>query len=292
MKTPSDRLRLTLSVLLAVILSSMTVVLGAAPLRTLSFSLGWKKFCLMTGMIVTLMMLLDMWPMATVFLALASLSIIFCEQERKGRDFFISGFVAVMVGLLMGGVLQLIFHGFSWQSFIDVASEQVGQFVLQIKQINPKVQIESEVVLEQLPSIFVVVLIFALGLSLVLEGRLLKWLGKQREGVSHPSPLEFKMPDLFIWVLMVVFLLSFKNFEMKAVEIVSINILNILVALFFWQGVAIIATFFAVKRIGVLWQYLAYFFIVTQFFVGVTLVGVVDFWLEFRKKLQIKELLK
>ena len=272
--------------LLAIALTSTTLILGAVPLRVLTLLWGLRKFCIFSGVVTALIAISGLVPLAASFLALSSVVAIFYYMDQKGRGLFVSGLSAVAGASIIGVGFFVVCNSFSLIHFWELLSQQVEQFIFQVKQINPKIKLKPEPLLEQLPSICVIMLTFSLSLSLILQKKALSWLGIKDEGAFRHSLTEFKMPDVAVWILIVSFLLSFKNFDIKGVEILATNSLNILIALFFWQGIAIMATFFKVKRVGVLWQYLAYLFLITQFFIGVTFLGVMDFWMEFRAKIQ------
>ena len=64
----------------------------------------------------------------------------------------------------------------------------------------------------------------------------------------------------------------------------SANVFNIAVMLYFFQGLAVVVDFFAVKRVSVIWRTVAYLLIFLQLFLMVAFIGFVDLWLEFRNR--------
>lgn len=278
--------------LFSLVLSSVTVVLGVIPLRTLVLSLGSKRFCFLVVVVSFSLIPFGFWSLATVFSSLAGLSVVGYELQSRGRGLFSSGFWAVISAFSVGGFVQAVSHNFSWQSFFETMGKQVQDFVSQIKTINPKLEVESIEILQQVPSVLIILLIFAFALSLILQDRFSFFLGdflSEKQEDSQKVLNQFKVPDILVWVLLISFLLSFKNFDIKWLEILALNVLNVLAAIFFWQGLAIVASLFAIRKTGPFWRFLAYFFLVTQFFLGLALLGFVDFWLDFRDKLRPRE---
>ena len=278
--------------LFSLVLSSVTVILGAVPLRALVISLGSKRFCFLMGVLFFSLISFGLWSMATVFSSLVTLSVVGYELQSRGKGIFSSGSLAVISAFSVGGFVQAVSHGFNWQSFFTVANQQVQNFMVQVKSINPKLEVESVEILQQVPSVLIILLVFAFALSLVFESRFSFFMdgsSSKRQGDFQKILNQFKVPDVLVWALLVSFLLSFKNFDIKWVEVSALNILNVLVAIFFWQGLAIIASLFAMRGTGPFWRFLAYFFLVTQFFLGLALLGLVDFWLDFRDKLRPRE---
>jgi hypothetical protein len=105
--------------------------------------------------------------------------------------------------------------------------------------------------------------------------------GEQRQELGL---LSFKLPDSYIWIAMFSFLLSFIDIGPKQVSMVATNIVNVMVVLYFFQGLAVIEAFFSALRFGPVMRLVSYLVILLQLFVVVAAIGLIDFWVEFRKR--------
>ncbi len=96
---------------------------------------------------------------------------------------------------------------------------------------------------------------------------------------------DLRLPDGVIWLFIGALLGAFGGFEVRGVEATSVNILNVSFVLFFFQGIAVVAKFFEKLRMGSFWQFVFMLLIVVHLFLFVSLVGLTDYWLDFRTRL-------
>jgi uncharacterized protein YybS (DUF2232 family) len=137
----------------------------------------------------------------------------------------------------------------------------------------------------------IIAIMGALALALIGVNKLLTAfsLPGRRFDVSSSEELTlFRVPDPVLWFAMVAILGAFVKHGRPWLEVISLNALNVLAVLYFFQGLAVIASAFRVFKIGPFWQVLWYFVLVVQLFLMVSLLGFVDFWLEFRERLTRK----
>src|SRR5690606_13411937 len=121
------------------------------------------------------------------------------------------------------------------------AEALVTQFTEKLHAVNPGLKIDASLLVQLIPSAVVTILIVALGIGLIFERRAFSWLKLPREKVaSQLKLLEFRVPDFMIWVAMTAFLLTMENFNVKALEILGLNIVNVVTVLYFFQGLAIL----------------------------------------------------
>jgi uncharacterized protein YybS (DUF2232 family) len=78
---------------------------------------------------------------------------------------------------------------------------------------------------------------------------------------------------------------AFGEFGLVGAQATSVNFLNVCLMLFFFQGLAVIYRFFAVFRVGFFWQALLMIIVVGQLFLLVSLLGLMDHWVDFRARL-------
>src|SRR5690606_40408657 len=94
----------------------------------------------------------------------------------------------------------------------------------------------------------------------------------------------FRVPDVMIWPLLLSMLFSFTQHGYEFVRLVSLNVLNVLTVLYFFQGLAVVAAYFRVYRVNSLLQTLFYVFVLFQA-MFLSVIGLADYWLDFRHRL-------
>ncbi|MDY0190132.1 MAG: DUF2232 domain-containing protein [Desulfuromonas sp.] len=112
---------------------------------------------------------------------------------------------------------------------------------------------------------------------------LLCWFARGRYVVPGVLFHQLRMPDYLIWFLIVAgFSMLLK---MTIVQQVSLNILTLLLPLYFLQGVAILSFFLRKKSFSTVSQAFAYMvvLVINPLPVVVTAIGVFDMWFDFRK---------
>jgi glucan phosphoethanolaminetransferase (alkaline phosphatase superfamily) len=97
--------------------------------------------------------------------------------------------------------------------------------------------------------------------------------------------LNFRVPDGFIWVGMISFLGSFLKLNNETASVVSMNLLNVMIGLYFFQGLAVLESALRTFRAGPFSRFILYFIFVFQLFFILSAVGFVDYWVDFRKRL-------
>lgn len=276
---------------LAVVLTSTTFVLGALPMRVVRRAYGrsafWGGFA-----ILAIVVAFAGIPLYAVFLsALAILVGVYAEVEEHGGSLFISGLAGTLTAIgatALGGGLWL------QRSKLRLGDEiraQVSLLLDQMTKINPNTVFNVDSIMQQLPSMVVIALICSLAISLVGEARMLLWMGSPLAGkaLAERNRLNmFRAPDAFIWLAICSIFGAFVRHGSTVAEIVSVNVLNVLVVVFFFQGMAIVAHAFRAFKISAFWRSLWYIVFVLQLFLIVSLVGFADFWFEFRERLTRK----
>lgn len=282
-----------LLILLATVLAVTTFVFGALPMRVLRRGYGRTPFwmglmiaSLLVGVFVSL-------SYGLLILALTVAVGVFAEIEDHGGEVFTSGFAATMaaIGLSVLAVGMWI-HQTKGHLLEDVRSELVP-LVDKIATMNSSAVVSVDSVIQQLPSGLVIGVIIAIAISLIAEARMMAWFGLvvQKRPAGAPESLRlssFRVPDVFIWLSIVAIFGAFFRHGNELAEAVSINTLNVLVVSYFFQGLAVASRAFRVYKISAFWRSLWYVVLVLQLFLLVSLVGFVDFWLDFRERLARK----
>ena len=265
----------------------MTGILGAPLLRVLRQSYGPWAFWLLGLGVTGASWLLNAQPLA-VFIGSIWMTLgAYMEMESKGVSWWISGLLSLSAGSIVAGLSAL---GAFRMNGINTLAEVQGlmlQFTTKVQEMNPAVKLDPEVLLQQVPSAIVIVLILALGLGLIFERRVFSWLNMPREKVaSQLKLLEYRLPDYFIWVAMTAFLLTMVSFGGKAIAILAVNILNVAIVLYFFQGLAVLEVFLNSVKAGMFSRVLTYIILVGQLMFILSIVGLADYWVDFRARLR------
>lgn len=136
-------------------------------------------------------------------------------------------------------------------------------------------------VLQQLPSIGGTYIMFCLAATLIMERTFFSWSDEKLPVSYHLS--QFRLPEPAIWVLIASMLFAFGNFGLPQAKLWALNIFNIALMAYFFQGLAVVTKYFQAFNVGKFWRVFWYVLIALQLFVLVSVLGVVDYWVDFRK---------
>lgn len=277
--------------LLAAFFAWTTVVLAAGPLRALRlaspFWVYWPMATLMTS---------GLWfaglPAASlVFACIAIVIGLFTEIEGWGGSRGIAGLGSIVALVAVVGL------GFgSWcrdQKVSPVATLQkwIEPGIQKLRELNPTLQasmnIRTEAIVANVPSAIVIVGLFAIALALLSERNWLRMLSPGSLGklVGRQRWIEFRVWDELIFVLMAALLATFTSHGVKTVSAVGTNVLNVVIVLYFFQGMAVVYKALGFFRVGMVWKLVIGFLLTFQLALIVACVGVADYWLEFRTRL-------
>ncbi len=285
-KSASPQKFITISSI-SILLSMTTVVLGAPLMRVLRQAYGPLAFWLMGLLATGAAWLLDAQPLAlflgSVWMTLGA----YMELEARGLSWWISGIISVLSGAAVAGLSAfgaMKINGINTYAEVEALA---GTLTGRVQEMNPAVKIDPQVLLQQTPSAMVIILILALGLGLIFERRVFSWLNLPREKIaSQLKLLEYRVPDYVIWVAMTAFLLTMVSFGGKAISILAVNILNVTIVLYFFQGLAVLEVFLNSIRAGLFMRVLAYIILVGQLLLVLSAVGLIDYWVDFRGRLR------
>lgn len=285
-KTASPQKFITISSL-SILLSMLTVIFGAPLLRVLRQAYGPWAFWLLGLAVTGAAWLLNAQPLAlfigSVWMTLGAYN----EMEQKGLGWWLSGILAVLLGT--GAACISIYGAFKVNGINTYAEVQalMEQFTDKVQQMNPAVKLDPMILMQQVPSAIVILLILALGVGLIFERRVFSWLNLPREKIaSQLKLLEYRVPDFFIWIAMTAFLLTMVSFGGKATAVLAVNILNVALVLYFFQGLAVLEVFLSSMRAGVLTRILTYIILIGQLMIILSIVGLIDYWLDFRGRIR------
>jgi hypothetical protein len=272
---------------ISVVLSLLTVVLGAPLMRVLRKTYGAKAYW-----ILGFVMALGFWfmdvPTLSIFVGSIWMTLgIYMELEGKGLRWTVSALLSVISGTLFftgATVIQLLNSGVH---NLAEAEGLVKQFTDKLYEVNPELHLDAGLLVQLIPSAVVTILIVALGIGLIFEKRAFSWSKLPREKVaSQLNLLEFRLPDFLIWVALGAFLLTMENFHVKALEILGLNIVNVMTVLYFFQGLAILEVSLRSFKAGALLRASIYIILVGQLFPLVSAIGLIDYWVDIRKRVR------
>ncbi len=283
-------IRLILFTAWAVIMTALTYVLGAPALKVLRRRLGRAGYWALTTAIAASLVALGGTLLGVAFYSLSVLVGVFEEFEEIGLSFTVSAFFALLINaLLSAGAFALWVYsvGPRWSQTV---TEFLQTTLKPVFELNPHLQIGYQDLMGQLPSVALILWMISIYVAVLLEGRLL--MGKdtaapvQTWPAMRPQLAALRLPDFCVWIFIVSLLGAFGEFELKVLQSLSINVLNVCIVLFFFQGIAVVAKFFESLRLGMVWQVLFMTIVVLQLFLFVSVLGLLDFWLGFRARIQ------
>lgn len=267
----------------AVLLSLFTAVLGAAPLRVLRQAVGSASFWMLCITAVVSLILLGAHAFAFVFGVHTLLVGLNAEFEERDFTFRQSAGFSILITAL------LISSGFyTWSAW--VGKGWLAQIINAVAGVLDKIAslnidvfgaIKAEDIVVQLPSLVFIFLIFSLGLAFIFERPLARWAGVRMHYRERLS--DFSVPEPIVWFFIFSLLGAFAQLGSKGIEGISLNVLNVTVVLYFFQGLAVLGKYFEVFKIGFFWRFLWVMLLVVQLPILMGLLGLVDYWADFRK---------
>lgn len=284
MNSSKKLFKLVLMVVLSVLGSALPFLLVAPMIRVAHKNFSrmafWSSYTIGIGCLVAIGMI----PVAISLLSVTLLIGLFSEIFKKYNNMFAAGFIAIAVSSIatVSATQQwLVSKGTSLSLRLQ---EQIQLVLKQAQQVNSTVKLDPEYLLGQAPSVLVALLIMSLALALILEkpiSRLFKFSIEESESLNL---LDFKLPDSYIWIAMISFLFSFIDVGNKALSMTATNIVNVMVVLYFFQGLAVIESFFTALRFGFFIRFMTYVVFLVQLFFLVAAIGLIDYWVEFRRR--------
>lgn len=279
----------SLLLLSSVLLSLLTVVLGALPLRVWIKSThraAWLVLCASAS--ITLYLTQGLFA-GISFFTLVLLVAIYTHFEEKGWAWLAAGSVAVGASSLFAvGAAELGLRQ-QGQTLLTVAKqnlEQVAKQVaeLQAKGVGTQFSLDTAQWLAQMPSGILLLAVVALALALTFERRVAR--GLRLAYVPRVVPLKhMRLPQHLVWLALAAAAGSFLRQSPSEVQMVALNVFNILLVVYFFQGLAVAQAYFDAFGFSPFWRGLSYFLFVFQLFPFISGVGFVEFWLELRAKL-------
>lgn len=269
----------------SVLLTAGTFFLGAPPLKLLRAKVGRAVYWMIGAAIALGFFGLGFQAMSAAFFSLVVLIGVFSEFEDMEFGVLASSAFSVLITSLLAASSFAIWVARTpkWNgvllNFVETVLKPVGG-------MGPRFQVNPYDVLVQLPSIVLILWLGSLYMTVLLEPRLRGSDEPSARALSSRLQLaELRLPDPVIWVFIASLLGAFSGLAPHWLEAVAVNAMNVTLLLLFFQGIAVVARFFVTARLGLFWQFLFMVLIVVHLFLFVSLLGLVDYWVDFRARL-------
>lgn len=273
----------------AVVMTALTYILGAVSLKVLRRRFGRAGYWSLSTVTSVALYAGQLKMLALAFFSLVVLIGVFSELEEMDFSFGWSSFFTLVINGLIGAgtfAFWVYLTGPKWSQTVLTYLEAMFK---PLTDINPQMQIKYFELMLVLPSIVLILWMGSLYVAILLESRLSGELEKTETAPTMRQQLsEFRLHDAAVWAFVASLLGSFGGFGGQVTEALSANVLNVCFMLFFFQGIAVVSKFFARMRVGPLWQTLFMLLIVVYLFLFVSILGLADYWVDFRGKLAKK----
>lgn len=209
----------------------------------------------------------------------------YSEVERRGKASF---------GAAIGVVLLCAFSASLGLWFIlqyqnlDFSSATAKVFDFLVTQQNQKLPegFPVEKIGTVIPGIITIFLGMILGFGLMIEKKIARLLNLKFDLIaSHLKLHSLVIPDFLIWPLILSFAASFAPIG-EVANVVGLNIFIVTAFVYWFQGLAVVEFLFKNFQIGPFMRIIFYALIVLQIPFILSAIGILDFWLNFRKKLK------
>lgn len=210
---------------------------------------------------------------------------VYNEFEKRGINWRKGSFFSLLSGLLFAVAgYFLILKNLAGE---DVLVQMVEPLKQALHQVLPESQTDQLVNI--VPGILVASLFAALALGWAFETKAARAFSLRTERVvSRIRWLDFRMPDITIWLTLTALLAVLVVANSLAV-IVSANLLIAVSVAFLFQGCAVVEFTLRYTRSGPLMRTIVYVLIILQLAPFIVLLGFVDYWADFRRLIRKKQ---
>lgn len=211
----------------------------------------------------------------------------YSELEKRGLSWKKIAPLALLIGLIFAVGFFIVLSKGSLES--EFVKSVVAPLELTLKRVFPEQNYTAETILSYMPGIFMSALLTALAVSFIFESNVFKLFNLRREKiVTSIKWLEVRLPDVFIWMALLSFFFAMVNFGIPQVKVVAINLAVVSAVAFFFQGIANIEFFTRVYRVGTFTKAAIYMIVFAWLGPVVSLIGLTDYWIDYRKILRKK----
>lgn len=188
--------------------------------------------------------------------------------------------------VLLSGVLALFFYSNAAQTGIyDLAFKQVNIYLGYLKDAGLIAETSEEIqhmVTWMLPGMIATMVVFIAWVNVILAVPLLK--KNHLRAPEFGSLDQWKAPDRLVWVL--IFGTAGLLLDIKPLFLMSMNVLCLVLMVYFLQGISIVSFFVKKTRIPPALRYMLYWLVFFQFPVNLLIagIGLFDMWVDFRNR--------
>lgn len=270
---------------MSVAFCGLTAVLGSAPLVVLRNNEGRWAFLLATFVATAVLLLTKSYGLAIPFVLSTMLVYVFVEGIELGAGIFRSAFTALSLGSGASLIGLVLWAKHQNALVTDVVRQQLKELLASLPQMQPQIQVQLDLehLLQMMPSAIVILMAVSLWIG-VLFGQKFSNLGSQSK-FARLKPRDFDVPEAMVWVLILSLPGAFLSPEGSLTQIVAMNVFNLMAFIYFLKGLAVIGTYFFASRMSVLWKSLFYVVLISQLFLLVSILGLVDVWLNLKVRL-------
>lgn len=211
----------------------------------------------------------------------------YSELEKRGVNWRNASILSLIAGMIFA--LAGYFMILKQLTTTDTLTEMVEPLREVMNKAFPEKAMEASSLVKYLPGIFIASLFGALATSFAFESNVTRMFKLQRERVASGLRwLEFRLPDIVIWLTLIALLVLGLDLKYEFAKTLSINFLIVAAAALLFQGISVIEFMIRYYRLGLFTRTLTYVLIVLQLTPFVVLVGAVDYWADFRKRVRRK----
>ncbi|WP_409478667.1 DUF2232 domain-containing protein [Pseudobdellovibrio sp. HCB154] len=275
--------------LLAAVSAAMSIIFSvmSAPFIRVLAATKSKIFWLVGIVFVSSLFFLKMNLVAiyvgTIWMTLG----LYSELEKKGITWKKSGALSVLAGVAFGAISFLAIT--KWSVDHELFKQVIDPLMVSLKQVLPEENFETKAVMMFMPGLLASALISALAVSLVFEAQIFQAFQIKRERLASGLKwLEFRLPDMFIWVSLFSFLFSVVETPFHFLQVIAINLAVVSIISFFFQGISVFEFAMRIFRVGRITKLLLYLLIITWALPVITVLGFADYWVDFRRHMRKK----
>jgi uncharacterized protein YybS (DUF2232 family) len=274
-------------------LAAVLLLAAPVPIAYVGLTRGWLA-SLGAIILAAVLLALDNWQSAVQYLLVFGPGTLLVPELLKRKIFWDRAAAAATLGtlglLVPTGVVIASGMGVSLNGLVRkaiMAEVAAAENLYPEMNIPPEQLIElqkvGEMLIEWVPRLYPAFVAISIGgVMLVLALALRRLVGTQ---MQLPGPLfsQWKLPEQMVWGAIVAGFASFAPWA--PVKIAALNVLIVLLPLYFLQGMAIVASFLVKRNMPPFVRGMVYLLIVilNPLPLLVTALGVFDLWIDFRK---------
>lgn len=261
---------------------------GAPFVRVLSASVKSITFWFVGTVFVALLFVFN-FSIASVYVGAVWMTLgLYSEFEKRGINWKPTSLLAILAGFFFT-IISLVVKSNGRIEDSSAVKDLLQPMQVALKNIMTEEEFYKLNIIQYLPGIFLATLVTSLAISFIFESRIFELFRLQQEKIaSSVKWIEFRTPDLFIWISLFGYFFSLINFEISHLKIISINISIFTATVFFFQGIAVMEYLNRFYRVGRFTKMAVYLLVFGWMGPGVCLVGLLDYWVDFRKKVRKK----